>query len=127
MVPVEVSFDLTASPRDVWADTTSGFLTSSEECRNLLLGTPHSLCQHSDSIHCTEDSPAGDIPLPWFFWGCQWGWLVMQPVVVLKPWKQSLAFFTSLCFQDGHACDDFVAVEREDLGCCPRKSFFVSL
>lgn len=44
---------------------------------------------------------------------------------VESMWKQVQPFlFTCLCYQDGLACHDCVALEWEDLGCCSRKIFF---
>lgn len=88
---------------------------------------PHSPCQCSGSIRCTEDRPTDDIPLSCFFFGDARG----------SGWSCSLWSFetmegspASLCYQDGRVVVlllGSVAVEQEDLGCCPRKTIFVAL
>lgn len=85
MVLVEVSFDLTASPRDVWADTTSGFLIGSVEWRNLFLGSA------SLSVPVFRQHPLHQGPSHWrhpsalLFLGMPER---VAGLAVLKPWKQ---------------------------------------
>lgn len=109
MVLVEVSFDLTASPRDVWADTTSGFLIGSVEWRNLFLGSA------SLSVPAFRQHPLHQGPSHWrhpsalLFLGMPER---VAGLAVLKPWKQGQLLFPSLCYQDGRACHGFVAGKR---------------
>lgn len=128
MVLVEVSFDLTASPRNIWADTTSGFLIGSVEWRNLFLGSAslsvpafrqHSL--HQGSSHWRHPSALLFLGMPERVAG----------LAVLKPWKQAQLYFLPCVIRTGVRVmvllPGSVAVEREDLGCCPRKTFPVAL
>lgn len=112
MVLVEVSFDLTASPRNIWADTTSGFLIGSVEWRNLFLGIPGERLALRAGIPAAFVAPR-PIPLETslclaFFgdaraggWSCS-----------LETMEASPALFPSLCYQDGCACHGFVAGKR---------------
>lgn len=123
MVLVEVSFDLTASPRNIWADTTSGFLIGSVEWRNLFLGSA------SLSVPVFWQHPLHQGPSHWMlFLGMPER---VAGLAVLKPWKQAQLYFLPCVIRTGVRVmvllPGSVAVEREDLGCCPRKTFPVAL